>query len=90
MLFGPDLIIFSSGFDAHDEDPLACCELLEDDFVWCTQIGTDSTCERDSHFRLSIMCVSPTYSSCGDTYECCISCSIFDLESQTIISHSFP
>jgi Histone deacetylase domain len=42
VLFGPDLLIFSAGFDAHDEDPLANCELLEDDFVWCTQIGTDS------------------------------------------------
>jgi Histone deacetylase domain len=44
VLFGPDLLIFSAGFDAHDEDPLANCELLEDDFVWCTQIGTDSKC----------------------------------------------
>jgi Histone deacetylase domain len=44
VLFGPDLLIFSAGFDAHDEDPLADCELLEDDFVWCTQIGTDSMC----------------------------------------------
>lgn len=38
VLFRPDLIIFSAGFDAHDEDPLADVELLEEDFEWATEI----------------------------------------------------
>ena len=32
-------MIFSAGFDAHDEDPLANCELTEEDFTWATEIG---------------------------------------------------
>ena len=39
VLFKPDFVIFSAGFDAHDEDPLASCELTEDDFSWATEIG---------------------------------------------------
>jgi Histone deacetylase domain len=58
VLFGPDLLIFSAGFDAHDEDPLADCELLEDDFVWCTQIGTDSTCAVTRMFAFASASVS--------------------------------
>lgn len=34
--FGPDLIIISAGFDAHEADPLANLRLVEDDFVWAT------------------------------------------------------
>ena len=25
------------GFDAHDDDPLASCELIEDDYRWVTE-----------------------------------------------------
>lgn len=39
VLFKPDLVIFCAGFDAHDEDPLASCELKEEDFAWATEIG---------------------------------------------------
>lgn len=39
VLFRPDFVIFSSGFDAHDEDPLADCELSEEDYEWATRIG---------------------------------------------------
>ena len=39
VLFKPDLVIFCAGFDAHDEDPLASCELKEEDFVWATETG---------------------------------------------------
>jgi acetoin utilization deacetylase AcuC-like enzyme len=35
--FGPDLIIVSSGFDAHIRDPLASLNLLEADFGWATK-----------------------------------------------------
>ena len=39
VLFKPELVIFCAGFDAHDEDPLASCELKEEDFAWATEIG---------------------------------------------------
>eukprot|EP00607_Mallomonas_marina_P009295 CAMPEP_0182418562 /NCGR_PEP_ID=MMETSP1167-20130531/2963_1 /TAXON_ID=2988 /ORGANISM="Mallomonas Sp, Strain CCMP3275" /LENGTH=362 /DNA_ID=CAMNT_0024592825 /DNA_START=307 /DNA_END=1395 /DNA_ORIENTATION=- len=35
--FQPGLVIVSAGFDAHDEDPLASCELLDEDYTWATQ-----------------------------------------------------
>jgi len=34
--FQPELILFSAGFDAHRDDPLAGLNLLEDDFAWIT------------------------------------------------------
>ena len=40
--FKPDFVVFSAGFDAHDADPLACCDLLEVDFVWATEIVLDA------------------------------------------------
>ena len=39
ILFKPDFVIISAGFDAHDEDPLGSCELTEQDFHWATEIG---------------------------------------------------
>lgn len=36
--FGPELVIISAGFDAHERDPLASCDLLEEDFSWATEI----------------------------------------------------
>ncbi|MCB1471800.1 MAG: histone deacetylase family protein [Rhodobiaceae bacterium] len=33
----PDLIIISAGFDAHERDPLANINLVEDDFAWITR-----------------------------------------------------
>ena len=38
ILFAPDLVIISAGFDAHDEDPLANVELLDEDFQWATEV----------------------------------------------------
>lgn len=35
--FGPDLVIVSSGFDAHMRDPLASLNFTEDDFAWATK-----------------------------------------------------
>lgn len=43
-IFQPDFVIFSAGFDAHDEDPLANCELTDEDFAWATLVGTNSSC----------------------------------------------
>jgi acetoin utilization deacetylase AcuC-like enzyme len=34
--FKPDLILISAGFDAHERDPLAEINLIEDDFDWAT------------------------------------------------------
>jgi acetoin utilization deacetylase AcuC-like enzyme len=34
--FSPDLILISAGFDAHQRDPLANLNLVEDDFHWVT------------------------------------------------------
>ncbi|MDW6020898.1 histone deacetylase family protein [Mesorhizobium sp. BAC0120] len=34
--FQPDLIVISAGFDAHQRDPLAEINLVEDDFDWAT------------------------------------------------------
>ena len=34
--FAPQLIFFSAGFDAHEEDPLADLKLTKDDYVWLT------------------------------------------------------
>lgn len=35
--FAPELILFSAGFDAHAEDPLAELRLVEDDYAWVTR-----------------------------------------------------
>jgi acetoin utilization deacetylase AcuC-like enzyme len=35
--FGPDLVIISSGFDAHIRDPLASLNFIEEDFAWATK-----------------------------------------------------
>jgi acetoin utilization deacetylase AcuC-like enzyme len=34
--FGPDIILISAGFDAHEDDPLANLRLKEADFEWAT------------------------------------------------------
>ena len=35
--FAPDLIFISAGFDAHQDDPLAGLDFVEDDFAWVTR-----------------------------------------------------
>ena len=35
--FGPELIIISAGFDAHQRDPLANLQFVEEDFGWGTR-----------------------------------------------------
>jgi acetoin utilization deacetylase AcuC-like enzyme len=34
--FEPELVMFSAGFDAHEDDPLASLRLLEPDYAWIT------------------------------------------------------
>ena len=33
----PDLIVISAGFDAHERDPLAQLNLVDEDFAWITR-----------------------------------------------------
>jgi acetoin utilization deacetylase AcuC-like enzyme len=35
--FGPDLVIISAGFDAHQRDPIGGLELVEADYRWATE-----------------------------------------------------
>ncbi len=39
--FGPDLLLISAGFDAHERDPLGGLELVEQDFQWATEALAD-------------------------------------------------
>jgi len=35
--FGPDILLISAGFDAHQSDPLGSMRLVEADYVWATE-----------------------------------------------------
>jgi acetoin utilization deacetylase AcuC-like enzyme len=35
--FGPDMLVISAGFDAHQADPLGNLRLVEADFMWATE-----------------------------------------------------
>ena len=35
--FGPDVVLISAGFDAHQSDPLGGLQLVEADFMWATE-----------------------------------------------------
>jgi acetoin utilization deacetylase AcuC-like enzyme len=35
--FGPDMLVISAGFDAHQADPLGNVRLVEADFMWATE-----------------------------------------------------
>jgi len=49
--FGPDLILISAGFDAHQADPLANMRLVEADFMWATERLADQA-KRHCHGRI--------------------------------------
>jgi acetoin utilization deacetylase AcuC-like enzyme len=57
ILFKPDLIIISAGFDAHDEDPLASCELYEEDFSWATEVVMKAAFKLNPHSPIPVMSV---------------------------------
>jgi acetoin utilization deacetylase AcuC-like enzyme len=40
--FGPELIIVSAGFDAHERDPLGSLQMTADDFAWVTRAIMES------------------------------------------------
>jgi len=52
--FGPDLILISAGFDAHEADPLANLRLVEKDFMWATEKLADAA-ERHCRGRMVSM-----------------------------------
>lgn len=39
--YEPELVVFSAGFDAHDDDPLSDVELTDEDFYWATAAVLD-------------------------------------------------
>ncbi|HEY7670055.1 MAG TPA: histone deacetylase family protein, partial [Hyphomicrobium sp.] len=49
--FGPDIVLISAGFDAHEADPLANLRLVEADFVWATEKLADMA-NRHCHGRI--------------------------------------
>lgn len=52
--FSPDLVLISAGFDAHQRDPLAGLELVEDDFRWATE-AVAGVARRHSNGRIVSM-----------------------------------
>jgi acetoin utilization deacetylase AcuC-like enzyme len=49
--FGPDIVLISAGFDAHQADPLANLRLVEADFMWATERIADMA-KRHCHGRI--------------------------------------
>ena len=49
--FQPDLVMFSAGFDAHEDDPLAGLRLQEDDYAWITS-EVRKIAENHAHGRI--------------------------------------
>ena len=41
--FQPELVLFSAGFDAHQDDPLASLLLVDDDYDWITRTVLETT-----------------------------------------------
>ena len=41
--FQPELVLFSAGFDAHQDDPLASLLLVDDDYEWITRTVLETT-----------------------------------------------
>ena len=53
--FGPDLVIVSSGFDAHTRDPLGGLNFTEDDFAWATRKLMDLADRRSGGRVVSVL-----------------------------------
>jgi acetoin utilization deacetylase AcuC-like enzyme len=52
--FGPDILIVSAGFDAHEADPLANIRLVEADYLWVTE-KLAAVAQRHSNGRIVSM-----------------------------------
>jgi acetoin utilization deacetylase AcuC-like enzyme len=59
ILYDPEFVIFSAGFDAHDDDPLADVELQDEDFYWVTRSVLDRLYEsnRSKNKQVSVLSV---------------------------------
>ena len=53
--FAPELVLFSAGFDAHRDDPLAGMNLVEDDYYWVTRTVLETTRESSRGRSLSFL-----------------------------------
>ena len=53
--FQPELILFSAGFDAHRDDPLASLELVEDDYYWLTRTVIETTRQSSEARAISLL-----------------------------------
>lgn len=51
----PELVLFSAGFDAHTEDPLAELNLTDDDFAWVTRKVLQVTATSAQHRAVSAL-----------------------------------
>ena len=49
--FSPELVMFSAGFDAHGDDPLATMQLNSEDFSWLTKRVRSAT-QHSTHERI--------------------------------------
>ena len=53
--FQPELLLFSAGFDAHEQDPLASLMLVEDDFEWITRTSLEVTAKSTKGRAISFL-----------------------------------
>ena len=53
--FKPELLLFSAGFDAHRDDPLASLELVEDDYYWLTRTVIETTRQSSEARAISLL-----------------------------------
>ncbi|MFM8443524.1 MAG: histone deacetylase family protein [Methylococcus sp.] len=53
--FRPELVLFSAGFDAHRDDPLAGMNLVEDDYHWVTRAVLEVTRESSQARAVSFL-----------------------------------
>ncbi len=53
--FAPDILLFSAGFDAHADDPLASLRWREADYFWLTRRLMDATSKSTQGRSLSVL-----------------------------------
>jgi acetoin utilization deacetylase AcuC-like enzyme len=58
ILFQPNLVFISAGFDAHIRDPLAMCELTDDDYIYATQVVLDACAKLSTSYQADVPIIS--------------------------------
>jgi acetoin utilization deacetylase AcuC-like enzyme len=53
--FQPELVLFSAGFDAHQDDPLASLLLVDDDYEWITRTVLETTADSAKGRAVSLL-----------------------------------